>query len=122
MVFEGECPCVDANNKLGAFVIHGVQRARACEAKVDVTFALDSNGILSVSAREQVTGAEAAATIKAERGRLIEEVDRMIADAERYHAQDEELAAKTAYKSALEEALFSAQSKASGDSEMHELE
>jgi len=123
VVFEGERPCVDANNKLGSFVIHGVQRARAGEAKVDVTFSLDSNGILSVSARDQVTGAEATATIKAEKGRLTEEeVDRMIADAERYRAQDEELALKTAYKAALEEALFSAQSKASGDSEMHELE
>jgi L1 cell adhesion molecule like protein len=70
-----------------------------------------------------VTGAEAAAKIKAEKGRLTEaEVERMIADAERYRAQDEELAVKTAYKSALEEALFSAQSKASGESEMRELE
>mmetsp|Transcript_3723 Transcript_3723/g.6881 ORF Transcript_3723/g.6881 Transcript_3723/m.6881 type:complete len:612 (+) Transcript_3723:57-1892(+) len=123
VVFEGERPSVDANNKLGQFVINGVQRARAGEAKVDVTFALDSNGILSVSARDQVTGAEAAAKIKAEKGRLTEaEVERMIADAERYRAQDEELAVKTAYKSALEEALFSAQSKASGESEMRELE
>lgn len=123
VVFEGERPCVDANNKLGSFVIHGVERARAGEAKVDVTFALDSNGILSVSAKDKVTGAEATATIKAEKGRLTEEeVDRMIADAERYRALDEEFAAKTAYKSALEEALFTAQSKASGDSEMQELE
>ena len=123
VVFEGERPCVDANNKLGSFVIHGIQRARAGEAKVDVTFALDSNGILNVSARDEVTGAAATTTIKAERGRLTEEeVDRMIADAERYRAQDEELAVKTAYKSALEEALFSAQSKASSDSEVHELE
>jgi L1 cell adhesion molecule like protein len=123
VVFEGERPSVDANNKLGQFVINGVQRARAGEAKVDVTFALDSNGILSVSARDQVTGAEAAAKIRAEKGRLTEaEVERMIADAERYRAQDEELAVKTAYKSALEEALFSAQSKASGESEMRELE
>lgn len=123
VVFEGERPSIDANNKLGSFVIHGVQRARAGEAKVDVTFALDSNGILSVSALDQVTGAEATATIKAEKGRLTEEeVDRMIADAERYRAQDEELAVKTAYKSALEESLFTAQSKASTDSELHQLE
>lgn len=123
VVFEGERPCVDANNKLGSFVIDGVQRARAGEAKVDVTFALDSNGILSVSAKDQVTGAEATATIKAERGRLTEEeVERMIADAERYRAQDQELAAKTAYKTFLEEALFQAQSKASSDAEIQELE
>jgi L1 cell adhesion molecule like protein len=123
IVFEGERPCVDANNKLGSFQINGVERARAGEAKVDVTFALDSNGILSVSARDQVTQAEAKATIKAEKGRLsAEEVDRMIEEAERYRAQDEELATKTAYKAALEEALFTAQSKASGESDMIELE
>lgn len=123
VVFEGERPCVDANNQLGSFVINGVQRVRAGEAKVDVTFSLDSNGILSVTARDQVTEAEAKATIRAEKGRLSEdEVDRMIADAERYRAQDQELATKTAYKSALEEALFTAQSNASDEADMRELE
>lgn len=125
VVFEGERPCVDANNKLGSFVISGVERARAGEPKVDVTFALDANGILSVTARDQVTNAEARATIKAEKGRLSpEDIDRMIADAERYRAQDEELGKKTAYKTALEEALFTAQSKAESSDEatMRELE
>jgi len=118
VVFEGERPCIDANNKLGSFVISGVQRARAGEPKVDVTFALDANGILNVTARDQVTNAEARATIKAEKGRLRpEDIERMIEDAERYRAQDEELAKKTAYKTGLEEALFTAQSKvAEGDS------
>mmetsp|Transcript_3132 Transcript_3132/g.4584 ORF Transcript_3132/g.4584 Transcript_3132/m.4584 type:complete len:629 (-) Transcript_3132:112-1998(-) len=124
VVFEGERPSVDANNKLGQFVISGVQRARAGEPQVDVTFSLDANGILSVSARDQVTQAEAKATIKAEKGRLTEEeVDRMIADAEKYREQDEELADKTAYKDALEEALFTAQSKQTEDGgDMSELE
>lgn len=122
VVFEGERPCVDANNKLGQFVISGVQKARAGEPQVDVSFALDANGILNVSARDQITGAEAKATIKAEKGRLTEdEVDRMIADAEKYRDQDEELGDKTAYKDALEEALFTAQSKAE-DKDVKELE
>jgi heat shock protein 1/8 len=50
VVYEGERAHVDANNKL-VLVISGVQRARAGEPKVDVTFALDANGILQVSAR-----------------------------------------------------------------------
>jgi len=112
VVFEGERPCIDANNKLGSFVISGVERAKAGEPKVDVSFALDANGILSVTARDQVTNAEAKATIKAEKGRLSpEDIEQMIADAERYRSQDEELALKTAYRTALEEALFTAQSK-----------
>lgn len=125
VVYEGERPCVDANNKLGSFVISGVQRARAGEPKVDVTFALDANGILNVSAKDQVTNAEAKATIKAEKGRLTpEDIERMVADAERYRSQDEELAQKTAYKTALEEALFTAQSKAQDADEatLRELE
>jgi len=122
VVFEGERPCVDANNKLGSFVISGVQKARAGEPKVDVTFALDANGILNVSAKDQVTNAEATATIKAEKGRLTsEDIERMIADAEKYRAEDEDLAVKMAYKTSLEEALFTAQSKADDDG-MIELE
>jgi len=122
VVFEGERPHVDANNKLGSFVISGVQRARAGEPKVDVTFALDANGILNVSARDQVTGAEARAEIKAEKGRLTsDDIDKMIADAERYRAQDEELTEKTAYKTALEEALFTVQSKVAETNKPNEV-
>merc|ERR1711957_590847 len=94
VVFEGERPCVDSNNRLGSFVISGIQKARAGEPKVDVSFALDANGILNVSARDQVTDAE---------------IDKMINDAERDRAQDEELSSKVAYRTALEEALFTAQ-------------
>ena len=122
VVYEGERSHVDANNKLGSFVISGIQRARAGEPQVDVTFALDANGILNVSARDQVTGAEARSQIKAEKGRLTQEdIDRMIADAERYRAQDQELAQKSSYRNSLEEALFSAQSKAASPEDENEL-
>jgi L1 cell adhesion molecule like protein len=125
VVYEGERAHVDANNKLGSFVISGVQRARAGEPKVDVTFALDANGILNVSARDQVTGAEAQAEIKAEKGRLTaEDIDKMIEDAEKYRAQDDELNAKMEYKTSFEEALFTVQSKvaeSNKESEVKEL-
>ena len=123
VVYEGERAHVDANNQLGSFVINGIQRARAGEPKVDVTFALDANGILNVSAKDQVTNSEANATIKAEKGRLTEdEIDRMVEDAEKYRMQDAQLAKKTAYKTALEEALFTAQSKAESSGDIKELE
>jgi heat shock protein 1/8 len=112
VVYEGERSHVDANNKLGSFVISGVQRARAGEPQVDVTFALDANGILHVTARDQVTQVVAQSKIKAEKGRLTQDdIDRMIADAEQYRAQDEELAQKASYRNSLEEALYTAQSK-----------
>lgn len=124
VVYEGERAHVDANNQLGSFVINGIQRARAGEPKVDVTFALDANGILNVTARDQVTQAEANAEIKAEKGRLTDdEIDRMVEDAEKYRMQDAELATKTSYKTALEEAVLTARSKAEGnDTDIKELD
>ena len=122
VVYEGERAHVDANNKLGSFVISGVQRARAGEPKVDVTFALDANGILNVTARDQVTQAEANAEIKAEKGRLTsDDIDKMIADAEQYRAQDDELNEKIAYKTAFEEALFTVQSKVAETNKPNEV-
>eukprot|EP00593_Proboscia_inermis_P008970 CAMPEP_0171322344 /NCGR_PEP_ID=MMETSP0816-20121228/114898_1 /TAXON_ID=420281 /ORGANISM="Proboscia inermis, Strain CCAP1064/1" /LENGTH=716 /DNA_ID=CAMNT_0011820793 /DNA_START=187 /DNA_END=2337 /DNA_ORIENTATION=- len=122
VVYEGERPTIDANNQLGSFVISGVERARAGDPKVDVTFALDANGILNVSALDQVTGAEATAEIKAEQGRLSpQDIEQMIADAETYRAADVELVAKSEYKVALEEAFFTAQAK-EGKNDEDELE
>mmetsp|Transcript_12748 Transcript_12748/g.25555 ORF Transcript_12748/g.25555 Transcript_12748/m.25555 type:complete len:624 (+) Transcript_12748:66-1937(+) len=122
VVYEGERAHVDANNKLGSFVISGVQRARAGEPKVDVTFALDANGILNVSARDQVTEAEAKAEIKAEKGRLSsDDIDKMISDAEKYRDQDEELNAKMEYKTSFEEALFTVQSKVAESNKANEM-
>ena len=107
VIYEGERPCVDANNKLGSFVISGVQKARAGEPKVDVTFSINADGILQVSAKDRVTEAEAKAEIKAESGRLSkEEISKMVDEAEKYRSADEELSQKHALKSALEESIF----------------
>lgn len=122
VVYEGERAHVDANNKLGSFVISGVQRARAGEPKVDVTFSLDANGILNVTAQDQITNAVAKAEIKAEKGRLTtDDIDKMIADAEQYRVKDEELNAKVEYKTSLEEALFTVQSKVAETNKANEV-
>jgi L1 cell adhesion molecule like protein len=111
VVFEGERPHTSANNQLGEFQISGIERARRGEPKVEVTFSLDANGILSVSARDKVTGASANAEIKADKGRLTdEEVEKMINDAEKFRAEDEALAKKMQLRNALEEAVYSIKS------------
>jgi heat shock 70kDa protein 1/2/6/8 len=111
VVFEGERPQTSANNKLGEFKISGVQRAKRGEPKVEVTFALDANGILSVTAMDKVTGAQAKADIKADRGRLTDsDIERMISDAERYREEDMALARKIHMRNALEEAIYSVKS------------
>jgi len=108
VVFEGERPQTSANNKLGDFKISGVQRAKRGEPKVEVTFALDANGILSVTAMDKVTGAQANSQIKADRGRLTDaDIERMVADAERYREEDLALARKIHLRNALEEAVYS---------------
>ena len=56
-VYEGERQCTDGNNKLGEFTISGIQRAKRGEPKVEVKFDIDANGMLNVSALDQVTGA-----------------------------------------------------------------
>eukprot|EP00605_Chrysophyceae_sp_TOSAG23-4_P001954 GSChrysophyteH1.ASY1.ANO1.2165.1 assembled CDS len=100
VVFEGERPQTSANNKLGEFKISGVQRAKRGEPKVEVTFSLDSNGILAVTAMD-----------KADRGRLTDsDIERMIADAERYREEDLALARKIHLKNALEESVYSVKS------------
>lgn len=112
VVFEGERPQTSANNMLGEFKISGVERAKRGEPKVEVTFELDANGILKVSALDKVTGAIARSEIKADRGRLTDDdIDRMIMDAERFRAQDEALAHKIHLRNALEEAVFGVKSK-----------
>jgi len=111
VVFEGERPQTSANNKLGEFKISGVQRAKRGEPKVEVTFSLDANGILSVTAMDKVTGAQAKADIKADRGRLTDaDIERMVADAERYKEEDLALARKIHLRNALEEAIYSVKS------------
>lgn len=111
VVFEGERPQTSANNKLGDFKISGVQRAKRGEPKVEVTFSLDANGILSVTAMDKVTGAQANAQIKADRGRLTDaDIERMVADAERYREEDLALARKIHLRNAFEEAVYSVKS------------
>ena len=91
-VYEGERPHVSGNNKLGEFSVEGLYRGKAGEAKVDVTFALDANGILSVSANDKASGAKQQITITSEKGRLSEdEIKRMVAEAEEFAEEDAKL-------------------------------
>lgn len=57
-VFEGERGCTDGNNLLGQFTITGIERAKRGVPKIDVTFDLDANGILTVTAADVVTKSE----------------------------------------------------------------
>merc|ERR1712223_1662207 len=90
-VYEGERTLTKDNHKLGEFNLTGIPPAPRGTPQIEVTFDIDANGILNVSACEKATGRENKITITNDKGRLSkEEIERMVNDAEKYKAQDEE--------------------------------
>jgi len=109
-IFEGERICTDGNHLLGEFDICGIERAKKGVPQVEVTFSLDANGILSVTGRDKTTGAEANCVISdACKGLSADEVSQMLADAEKYRAQDEEIKKRMNAKSQLEDLCYQVQ-------------
>lgn len=107
-VFEGERTMTKDNNMLGKFHLDGIPPMPRGIPQIEVTFDVDANGILNVSAVEKSTGKENKITITNDKGRLSKsDVDRMVAEAEKYKAQDEEQRKKIEAKNALENYCFS---------------
>ncbi|XP_045764178.1 heat shock protein 68-like [Maniola jurtina] len=107
-VYEGERAMTKDNNLLGRFDLTGIPPAPRGVPKVDVTFDLDANGILNVSAKENSTGRSKNIVIKNDRGRLSQaEIDRMLAEAERYKEEDERQRERVSARNALESYVFS---------------
>lgn len=95
------------NNLLGTFNLSGIPPAPRGVPKIEVTFDLDANGILNVSARDTSTGRSEKITIQNDKGRLSkEEIDRMLSDAEKYKAEDERQREKIASRNQLESYTF----------------
>ncbi|CAL4930389.1 unnamed protein product [Urochloa decumbens] len=90
-VYEGESACTKDNNLLGEFRLTDIARAPRGVASVDVTFDIDANGVLNVSAENKATGRTSSITITDHSGRLRkEEIERMAQEAERYKAKEME--------------------------------
>jgi L1 cell adhesion molecule like protein len=82
----------DGNHLLGEFQITGIEKAEQGVPKIDVTFEVNTNGLLTVTARDRVTGSEANVSLQHDRGRLTpEEIERMCAEAEAMREEDEML-------------------------------
>ncbi|KAJ7172548.1 heat shock cognate 70 [Mycena filopes] len=102
-VYEGERARTKDNNLLGKFELSGIPPAPRGVPQVEVTFDIDANGILNVSASDKTTGKSNRITITNDKGRLSkEEIDRMVEEAEKYKAEDEAAAARITSKNALE--------------------
>jgi heat shock protein 1/8 len=110
-VFEGERAMTKDNHLLGKFQLEGIPPMPRGVPQVDVTFDIDANGILNVSALEKSTGKEQRITIKNDKGRMsAEEIERLVQEAERYKAEDEANKARVEAKNALENYCFQVKS------------
>ncbi|KAA8591146.1 hypothetical protein FQN60_002089 [Etheostoma spectabile] len=102
-VYEGERAMTKDNNLLGKFELTGIPPAPRGVPQVEVTFDIDANGILNVSAVDKSTGKENKITITNDKGRLSkEEIERMVQDSEKYKADDDMQRERIAAKNSLE--------------------
>jgi len=107
-VFEGERSMTKDNNILGKFNLDSIPPMPRGVPQIDVTFDIDANGILNVSAVEKSSGKEQKITITNDKGRMsAEEIERLVQEAERYKAEDEANRARIEAKNALENYAFS---------------
>ena len=108
-VFEGERKFTRDCNKLGTFDLTGLPPAPRGTLQIEVTYDLDANGLLTVSACEKSSGKSENITIKNERGRLSDEdIERAIKEAEKFKEEDEKAAKKIEAKNGLEGLVYNA--------------
>merc|ERR1712241_1611057 len=106
-VYEGERAMTKDNNLLGKFHLDGIPPAPRGVPQIEVTFDIDANGILNVSAQDKSTGKSNQITITNEKGRLSQaEIDRMVQEAEKFRSEDEANKAKIEAKNGLENYCF----------------
>ncbi|KAI8903844.1 heat shock protein 70 family [Gorgonomyces haynaldii] len=106
-IFEGERPLTKDNNLLGKFDLTGIPPAPRGVPQIEVTFEIDVNGILRVSASDKGTGKSESIEIKNDKGRLSEEdIERMIKEAEAMADEDAKVKGKIEAKNAFENYLY----------------
>ncbi|VDM50105.1 unnamed protein product [Toxocara canis] len=106
-VYEGERAMTKDNNLLGKFELSGIPPAPRGVPQIEVTFDIDANGIMNVSAQDKSTGKQNKITITNDKGRLSkDDIDRMVHEAEKFKADDEAQKERISAKNALESYAF----------------
>mmetsp|Transcript_27244 Transcript_27244/g.83979 ORF Transcript_27244/g.83979 Transcript_27244/m.83979 type:complete len:640 (-) Transcript_27244:51-1970(-) len=106
-VFEGERSMTKDNHLLGKFELTSIPPAPRGVPQIEVTFEIDANGILQVSAEDKGTGKAEKITITAEKGRLSEEdIERMVREAEEYADEDKKVKERIDARNGLESYLY----------------
>lgn len=102
-VYEGERARTRDNNLLGKFELTGIPPAPRGVPQINVAFDIDANGILNVTAEDKTAGVKNQITITNDKGRLSkEDIEKLVKDAEKYRAEDEEVKKKVEAKNSLE--------------------
>ena len=115
-VYEGERAMTKDNNLLGKFELTGIPPAPRGVPQIEVTFDIDANGIMNVSAADKSTGKANNITITNDKGRLTkEEIERMVNEAEQFKQEDEAQREKITAKNALESYCFNMKSTVEDD-------
>ncbi|XP_015833401.1 heat shock cognate 71 kDa protein [Tribolium castaneum] len=106
-VYEGERSMTRDNNLLGKFELMGIPPAPRGVPQIEVSFDIDANGILNVSAVENATGKTNQITIRNDKGRLTkEQIEKMVTEAEKFKEQDQQMKATVASKNDLEAYVY----------------
>ena len=106
-VFEGERALTKDNHNLGKFDLNGIPPAPKGVPQIEVTFEVDENSIMTVSASDKGTGKKEQITITNDKGRLTkEDIERMIADSEKFADEDKAIKEKIDAKNQLENYLY----------------
>jgi heat shock protein 1/8 len=115
-VFEGERSMTRDNHLLGNFELSGIPPAPRGVPQIEVTFDIDANGILNVSAVDKSTGRENKITITNDKGRLSkDDIEKMVADAEKYKKEDEAQRDRISAKNSLESYCFNMKTSINDD-------
>jgi molecular chaperone DnaK len=108
-VYQGERAMARDNRLLGVFQLVGIPPAPRGVPQIEVTFDIDANGILHVTAKDRATGNEQKITITSSSGLSKDEVDKMARDAEAHRAEDERRRQEVEAKNQLDNAVYSAE-------------
>ena len=118
-VFEGERPMTKDNHLLGKFELNGIPPAPRGVPQIEVTFEIDVDGILRVSAQDKATGKTESITITNDKNRLSkEEIERMVAEAEKFAEEDKMLKERIESRNGLENYAYSLKNQLSDDKQL----
>ena len=109
-VLQGERPMAKQNKELGRFQLTGIRRAMRGVPQIEVTFAIDANGIVNVSAKDLGTGRAQDITITATSNMSQSEIDRAVREAQQYAAEDARMKAEATAKDRCEHLMYQAAS------------